>query len=175
MKRALLILGVAVGPLAAAGIAWSSEASNSGPPQIRVYGGGQWDNGAGTRRTISIGVTANPAGLDAHGSFRYAGAPPGFRGEVTCLSVAGITALVGGFVREPAALAGIDFVYAVTDNGPPASGADRAGFIDIGPELDTPPYPGLPADVPRTCPTAAGAQDNFGAFPLTGDVSIETP
>jgi hypothetical protein len=89
--------------------------------------------------------------------------------------LAGNTALVGGFIREPAGLAGVDFVYAVTDNGPPASGADQAGFIDVGPELDTPPYPGLPADFPRTCPTAAGAQANFGAFPLTGDVSIETP
>jgi hypothetical protein len=126
-------------------------------------------------RTISIGVTANPTGLNAHGSFRYAGAPPGFRGEVTCLSVVGNTALVGGFVTSPSGAAGLHFLYAVTDNGPPASGADQAGFIDIGPELDTPPYPGLPVDFPRTCPTAAGAQANFGAFPLTGDVSIETP
>jgi len=63
----------------------------------------------------------------------------------------------------------------VTDNGPPGSGADQAGFIDIGPELDTPPYPGLPADFPRTCSTAAGAQANLGTYTLTGDVAIETP
>jgi hypothetical protein len=63
----------------------------------------------------------------------------------------------------------------VTDNGPPASGADQAGFINVGPELDNPPYPGLPANFPMTCPTAVGAQENLGAFTLTGDVSIEMP
>ncbi len=63
----------------------------------------------------------------------------------------------------------------MTDNGPPGSGADQAGFIDIGPELDMPPYPGLPADFPRTCSTAAGAQANLGTYTLTGDVAIETP
>jgi hypothetical protein len=69
----------------------------------------------------------------------------------------------------------LDFLYAVTDDGPPASGADRAGFIDLAPERDVPQYPGLPADFPRTCPSAADAQDNLGAFPLTGDIAIENP
>jgi hypothetical protein len=76
VKRTLLVVGVALSALAAAGIAWSSESFDSGPPQIRVYGGGQWDNQAGTRRTISLEATTNPAGLDAHGSFRYAGDRP---------------------------------------------------------------------------------------------------
>ena len=41
----------------------------------------------------------------------------------------------------PANLIGGDFLYAVSDNGLPGSGADQAGFIDVLPELDTPPYP----------------------------------
>ncbi len=176
MKRTLLVVGVAAGALAAAGVAWSSGALGGGPAQIRVYGGGQVATPTAIPRTISLDANASPQGLEAYGSLRYAGAPPGFRGDVTCLSVAGNTALVGGFIREgPPNFVGLDFLYAVTDNGPPGSGADQAGFINIGPELDTPPYPSLPADFPRTCPTAAGAQANLGAYTLTGDVSIETP
>ena len=177
MKRTLLVIAVAVGALSAAGIAWSAGALGSGPAQIRVYGGGQVTVPApNPNRTFSLTASANPQSLEAYGSFRYAGTPPGVRGDVTCLSVAGNTALVGGFIREgPPNLVGLDFLYAVTDNGPPASGADQAGFADVGPELDNPPYPGLPENFPRTCPTAAGAQENFGAFPLTGDVSIEMP
>ncbi len=38
MKKMLLVVGVAVGALAAAGIAWSSGALSGGPAQIRVYG-----------------------------------------------------------------------------------------------------------------------------------------
>lgn len=176
MKRTLLVVGVAVGALAAAGIAWSPGALGGGPAQIRVYGGGQVATPTPVPRTISLDANANPQGLEAYGSLRYAGAPPGLQGDVTCLALADSTALVGGFVREGAPnLVGLDFLYAVTDNGPPGSGADRAGFIDVGPELDTPPYPGLPADFPRTCPTAAGAQDILGAFPVTGDGSIQSP
>jgi len=53
----------------------------------------------------------------------------------------------------------------------------NAGFIDFLPELDPSPYPGLPADFPKTCPTAstAAAAAFFGAYPITGDVSVETP
>jgi hypothetical protein len=42
------------------------------------------------------------------------------------------------------------------------------------PEFDTPPYPGLPANFPMTCPATVHLEI-FGSFPLTGDVSIETP
>ena len=83
-------------------------------------------------------------------------------------------AVVGGFVREgPANFVGADFLYGVIDNGPAGSGADQAGFIDVNPELD--PYPGLPPDFPKTCPTAEGEQANFGSLPLIGDIEIETP
>jgi hypothetical protein len=174
MKKTLLMLAFAVGALAAAGIAWSSGALGGGPAQIRVYGGGVVATPTGPR-TISLDAAANPQGAEAYGSFHYASSPPGTRGEVTCLSVVGNAALVGGFIREsPAAnLIGADFLYGVIDSGLPGSGTDQAGYIDVTPELD--PYSGLPADFPRTCPTAAGAQQFFGAYPLTGDVSIETP
>jgi hypothetical protein len=94
---------------------------------------------------------------------------------VTCLTLAGNSALVGGFIREGAAdLIGRDFLFAISDNGPPGSGADTSGFADVSPELDTPPYPGLPSNFPMTC--AATVDLNvFGSFPLTGDVSIERP
>ena len=177
MKGTLLIIGLAVGALAAAGIAWSSGVIGGGPAQIRVYGGGQVATPTAFPRTISLEANASPQGLNAYGTLRYAGVPPGFRGDVTCLSIAGNTALVGGFIREAPTpnFVGLDFLYAVTDNGPPGSSADQAGFIDVGPELDTPPYPSLPADFPRTCPSAMGAQANFGAYALSGDVAIETP
>jgi hypothetical protein len=163
--------------LSAAGIAWSAGVLDNGPPQIRVYGGGQVATPTPTPRIISLTASANPQGREAYGSFRYAaaGTPGRLRGDVTCLTVAGNNALLGGFIREgsPNAI-GLDFLYAVTDSGLPGSGADTAGFIDIGPELDNPPYPGLPPDFPRTCP-ADIIFDVFGVFPLTGDVSIEMP
>jgi hypothetical protein len=173
----MLLAAVAACGLATAGIAWSSGVLGGGPAQIRIYGGGQFPTPTPLpTRTISLDAAASPTGLGAYGTFRYAGVPPGFVGSVTCLSVVGDTALVGGILTQaPENEAGLDFLYAVTDGGPPASGADTAGFIDIGPELDTPPYPGLPANFPRTCPTASGAPAILGAFPLTGDVSIETP
>jgi hypothetical protein len=140
MKRTLLVVSIATGALAAAGIAWSSGVLGGGPAQIRVYGGGQVATPTAVARTLGLDAYASPQGLEAYGSLRYAGVPPGFRGELTCLSVAGDPALVGGFIRErPANLVGLDFLYGVTDNGPPGSGADQAGFIDVGPELDSPP------------------------------------
>jgi hypothetical protein len=170
MKRTLLLGGVALAALVSATAAWSTGVLGGGPAQIRIYGGGQF---AGIR-TISLDAVANPQGQGAYGTLRYAGAAPGFRGDVTCLAVFGHAAVVGGFVREgPANFVDADFLYGVIDNGPPGSGTDQAGFLDVSPELD--PYPGLPADFPKTCPTAEGAQANFGSFPLTGDVSIETP
>jgi hypothetical protein len=177
MKGMLLPAAVAVGVLSVAGAAWSSGVLGGGPAQFRVYGGGQISTPAPVpTRTISLDAAANPQGVGAYGTLRYAAAAGGFRGEVSCLSVDGNTALVGGFVREgPSNFVGLTFLYAVSDNGPPGSGADRAGFIDVGPDVDTPPYPGLPANFPSTCPSASGAQDNLGAFPLTGDVSIERP
>lgn len=182
MKRTLggvacAALAAAAVALVVAAVAWSSGVLGGGPAQIRVYGGGQISTPAPVpTRTISLDAAANPQGLGAYGTLRYAAAAGGFRGEVTCLAVDGNTALVGGFVREgPSNFVGLTFLYAVSDNGPPGSGADRAGFIDVGPDVDTPPYPGLPANFPSTCPSAAGAQENLGAFPLTGDVSIETP
>jgi hypothetical protein len=142
VKRTLLVVGVALGALVAAGIAWSSELMGNGPAQIRIYGGGEI---TAISRTISLDAHANPDGLGAYGSFRYAGMPPGFPGEITCLSVVGNAAVVGGFIRQP--VTGIDFLYGVVDSGLPASHGDQAGFIDVNPELD--PYPGLPADFPR--------------------------
>jgi hypothetical protein len=175
MRTTLFAVGIAVVALAAAGIAWSSGVLGGGPAQIRIYGGGQFPTPTPIpTRTISLDANASPQGLGAYGTFRYAGEPPGFRGEVTCLSVAGNSALIGGFIRQGPNFVGLDFLYAVTDNGPAGSGADTAGFIDIGPELDTPPYPGLPADFPKTCPTTVHLEI-FGSFPLSGDVSIETP
>ena len=173
MKRTLLVIAVAVGALSAAGIALATGTLNNGPAQIRVYGGGQITTPApNPYRTISLTVSANPQGREAYGSFRYGRTS----GDVTCLSVAGNTALIGGFVRDSPdpTLIGVDFMYAVTDNALPASGADQAGFIDVLPELD--PNTVLPADFPRTCPSAAVVtQEHFGDYPLTGDVSIEMP
>jgi hypothetical protein len=171
MKRTLVGVVVALAALAAAGVAWSSGVLNGGPAQIRVYGGGAVATPTPNPRTISLEANANPGGLGAWGVLRY----QGFRGEVTCLTLAGDSALVGGLIREgPANFVGGDFLYAVTDNGPPASGADTAGFIDVFPELDTPPYPGLPANFPQACPPTIDL-NVFGAYPLTGDVSIEKP
>lgn len=176
MKKTLVGVAVAFGALTAAGIAWSSGVLGGGPAQIRIYGGGQVATPTAVPRTISIQANANTDGRGAWGSFRYGGTPTGAtRGEVTCLTMASNSALVGGFIREgPANLIGGDFLYAVTDNGLPGSGSDQAGFIDVLPELDVPPYPGLPADFPKTCPATVHLEI-FGSFPLIGDVSIETP
>jgi hypothetical protein len=177
MKRTVFAVGAVVAAIAAVGVASPSAVLSGGPEQTRVYGGGQITTPTPIpTRTISLDAHTNPQGSGAYGTLRYAGVAPGFRGQITCLSLEGHTALVGGTISEgPTNSVGLDFLYAVTDDGPPASGADRAGFIDLAPERDVPQYPGLPADFPRTCPSAADAQDNLGAFPLTGDIAIETP
>jgi hypothetical protein len=59
MKKTLLILAVAFGALAAAGIAWSSGVLGGGPAQIRVYGGGQVATPTPIPRTISIEANAS--------------------------------------------------------------------------------------------------------------------
>jgi len=151
VKRTLLLITIAIGALLAAGIAWSSGIVGGGPAQIRIYGGGSAATPLGPR-TFSIEANANADGLGAWGSFHFSGGG-GIRAEITCLTVAGNSALVGGFIQQgPANLVGGDFLYAVTDNGPPGSDADQAGFADVLPELDSPPYPGLPANFPKSCP-----------------------
>lgn len=56
MKRTLTGIVVAVGALAAAGIAWSSGVLGGGPAQIRIYGGGQIE---AISRTVSVETNAN--------------------------------------------------------------------------------------------------------------------
>ncbi len=174
MRKTLFIGLAVVAALCAAGAAYSSGVLGGGPAQIRIYGGGQVATPTAFPRTISLDANASPQGRGAYGTLRYAGVAPGWRGDVTCVTVDGSNALVGGFVQEPTAFAGSDFLYAVSDNGAAGSNADRAGFLDLSPELDTPAYPGLPADFPRTCPGTIDL-NVFGSFPLAGDVSIETP
>jgi hypothetical protein len=77
MKKTLLMLAVAVGALAAAGIAWSSGVLGGGPAQIRVYGGGQIATPTSSRARSASTQTRTqtdwaPTGRSASPAFRPA-------------------------------------------------------------------------------------------------------
>jgi len=97
------MLAVAVGALCGSGNRVVVGVLGGGAAQIRVYGGGQIATPTIVPRTFSLDANANPDGLGAYGSFRFAGVLPGVRRDVTCLTLAGNSALVGGFIREGAA------------------------------------------------------------------------
>jgi hypothetical protein len=179
-KFAWLSLAALVVLAAGGGIA--SSASNPDAPngQVRVYGGGR----AGpppncsepdcTRQTrdFSLDVHGTLAGQSLVGDLadsRPAG--PVDAADITCVTVDGDKAAIGGIVRSGASpLVGDAFVLYVVDNGPPSSPTDdlysRPFFLD--PE----PFPGQPADFPKTCP--ASAESFFGYLSVNGgDIVVE--
>lgn len=97
-----------------------------------------------------------------------------FFGPVTCVTVEGNRAAIGGVLTEqpgqPGVSVGDPYVIYVEDNGRPGgSAADQISALSILPEGD-PDRPLMPARFPDVCPSADSI---YGYAPLTsGDITI---
>jgi hypothetical protein len=180
MKR-FLTAATAAMLLAGAGVAWSA-AGGDGPRQDRLAGGGSigpgCTDGAVTfcipaARSFSIDAASNPEGDGAYGTFysgRNGGGGTALTGRVTCLAVAGDTAVAGGYIVGAASGAvDVFFVY-MQDRGTAGSTVgDRASpnFLDFSSSAQ------LPEGFPRECPPVDNGAFNAGYFTLnSGDVQI---
>jgi hypothetical protein len=178
MKRTLLVIGLAVGALAAAGIAWSSGVIGGGPTQDRVYGGGRIPVGSctdgsstfcsGVTREFSILAVSDPQGGGAYGTVTFGNVEHGgpvYAVRVTCLAVSGTLAEIGGVVvdsADPTQIGG-PFQVFVRDSGTPGA-EDRDGVSPLF------------VDMPPAKPTCGDLSSNAfgnGYFPLAyGDVAV---
>jgi hypothetical protein len=87
-------------------------------------------------------------------------------GQVTCMTVAGGRAAIGGIETSPS---GDPFLLYLEDRGQPGDGVpDRISPYSVFPPGD-PEWPNLPRDFPRTCPAADSVS---GYLPqASGDVT----
>ena len=172
-----LLLAIAIGALAVGGFAYSADGPNAQlVGQDRAYGGGTYQPG-NTTQPRNFAIDAHASGAAAYGNVEYAGAAVGaFREEqVTCLSVVGNKATIGGVINASnnPAFVGLFFLWVVQDNGSPSSGTpDTAAFQALGPASD----PTWPSGFPHSCPTPDNAINTFqlDLFPLSGgDIVVQ--
>lgn len=176
MRKLVPLLFVAVA-LTVTGVALSSGSPNDKlASQLRVYGGGQFTTPFG-QRSFAIDAHVDGGGNGAaYGTWEYgpSGGPWHTRSEVTCLTIAGNTAIIGGYVTdtERPELAGLAFLTYLRDNGTPAGGAVDQGSVSYFGASD-----GLagdfPTTFPQTCPTAPFADLPPIWSDAAGDVVIQ--
>jgi hypothetical protein len=179
---ALLLGGSAVLAGVLVSVAAAGSSSN-GPPQIRVYGGGNVPNGSctdgattfctGVTREFSIFAVHDPNEQITYGTITV-GNPERDGGvnsviRVTCLAVSGNVAEVGGVVvqspNHPETI-GYPYILFFRDSGQPGT-VSRDGL--------SPSFTGPPAGKP-TCSSSDASSDAFtyGFFALTyGDIAIQ--
>jgi hypothetical protein len=159
MRRKKALAAAIVVALVGAGVAYSAASPSAKlEKQDRVYGGGQFGPGCFSNSTICFSEARNLA-VDAHaegdgkeavGNSTY-GAPGGTDNvrTITCLSVEGNRAAIGGIIVSGTS-PGWWFVQYFVDRGGPATG-DR--------DLASPSFtdaagsPGWPAGFPYACPS----------------------
>jgi hypothetical protein len=172
------VVGAVLVSVAAAG------SSSNGPPQTRVYGGGNVPIGScsdgasgfctGVTREFSVFAVHDPNEQITYGTITV-GNPENDGGvnsviRVTCLAVSGNVAEVGGVVMQspnhPETI-GYPYILFFRDSGKPGA-VSRDGF--------SPSFTGPPAGKP-TCSSSDASSDAFGYgfFTLAyGDIAIET-
>ena len=163
----------------AGGIAYSSSNPTAPDGQDRVYGGGRVGPPPGCAPEIDCTNQTRDFSLDVHGTRGgqtligdFADSRPAGtidQADITCMTVDGNKAVIGGFRTSGTGLIGAAFVAYLVDNGPPSSPVNdlysRPFFLD--PE----PFPGQPADFPKTCPDSA--ESFFGYLEVhSGDIRI---
>ena len=159
--RARLVGLTVVLVLVGAGVAYSAASPSAKlAKQDRVFGGGQFGPGCFTP-TLCFAVARNLS-IDAHsqgdstepvGNLNY-GAPNGVLDQtqtVTCLSVDGTHAVVGGVVAS-GGNAGGWFAQYFVDRGGPAAGPGSRDLVSPSFQ-DAANAPGWPAGFPATCPS----------------------
>jgi hypothetical protein len=118
VKRILLFAIVAV--IAALAIPMAAGATHSegtGPKSDKANGTGE----SPTAGRIHVNAKDGADGPRGHFFIGPASGPVAIQGDVTCLTVSGNTALVGGFDRST----GMAWLIEVVDNGEPGAGADH--------------------------------------------------
>jgi hypothetical protein len=177
-----LFAGLSVATIAAARIS-----DDDGAPPAYVYTFGAGDFGPACWQTHS-----GPFCAPFDYSFRLLGIRPGagspwgiferrnndtggvFRGRVTCMTVEGNHASIGGILTatpgQPGIVDGDPFIIYVEDNGPVGSPTrDQISVLAILPAND-PDRPLMPERFPEVCPSADSL---YGYAPLTsGDITV---
>lgn len=176
----LFVILLALGALAGAGLAYSAGGPNAQVAnQDRVYGGGTIGPGCPTpdtcitdTRTFALDAHADSHGRDAFGSVEYAGPTHYEDEEVTCLSVDGNKAAIGGIVTQAdrPSVVGMWALMFVSDGGSPISGTpDASGLQFISPPGHA---GGWPPGFPNACPSPDAGTPSLGLvpayLPLTG-------
>ena len=177
--RKILVAAAILGGIVAVYALTAGAVPNAGPAQDRVFGGGTFAPGCSdgpspacfaAGREFSLLAVGNPNGLDAYGTFRYGRPDAGVTntvGRVTCLSVRGNDAMIGGVIAESAdpSFVGGPFMFFVHDTSTAGSfDRDRvsANFVD------------LPTAAPADCSQLDSNALGIGYFTLkTGDVVVE--
>lgn len=181
-KTASLVVALAIAVLATAGIASSMVSTGGGARVIHVYGGGRVGPGTFPSGNLTfpgprdLSVDAHASGAAISGHLYYGNNEAAnliFGGDVTCLTVRGNRAAVGGVIREGGDPATVDygFVIFLADNGSPASSTrDQSSAAYIDP-LSAPEWP---RGFPHVCPDPNGAFNTDGYLDLhSGDIVVE--
>ena len=174
-KRWLRIF-VLIVALLALGLALATRAQTTTGPnaqlatQDRVYGGGTYQ----PANVRNFAIDAHAIGGAAYGNLEYATPLTLREQQVTCLSVSGNKATVGGIFTASTdpTFNGWWFEWVVQDNGTPLSGTpDAASFQNLAPAGDT----SWPKGFPYVCPSPDDALSTVGAlFPfLGGDIVVQ--
>lgn len=130
MKRLLMVLSLALltSLVIGAGVANATHSNGKGPEQDLVSGTGQFEDET-TDQQIHVNAKSGPEGQDARGSIlektTTAIEEISYKAKVTCLSVSGNKAVIGGeIVKSKTGETGFVVVY-VEDDGEPGKGSDR--------------------------------------------------
>ena len=181
-SRKVLLASLAVLALIPAGLAYSSVKPGSKQlrlPTAHVYGGGHFGPGCFDGPGNLCFAKPRDFSIDAHriagivtGTLNYGFGLLLIRGQITCMTVVGNRAAVGGIVRSTGDGSGIGapFIFQVVDNRPyNGSSADSSSAVYLLDPGDT--FPGEPAGFPYVCPSSPaswyGYQDLSG-----GDVVV---
>lgn len=177
-----LVAGLSVATIAAARSAEDGSSNSSYSFGVGNFGPGCWETHAGpfctpfdyTMRLIGVGLGESGR---AWGEFERRNNPRGtsLSGRVTCTTVEGNRAAIGGFFTikaspQPGFEVGDPFVFYVEDNGQIGTPvADRISALAVLP-ADDPDRPLMPDAFPWICPSADSI---YGYLPLTsGDITV---
>jgi hypothetical protein len=178
--RKAMLTAAAVLALVLAGFAYS--AAGRGPlalgfPTAHVYGGGHFGpgcfDGPGNvcfQYPRDFSVDAHRIGGVVSGTLNYGHGILLIQGQITCMTVVGNRAALGGIVRNGTDI-GTPFLLQLVDNGMPNSSGDRSSAVYLK-DAGEPPFPGEPQGFPYVCPTSTDSW--YGYQDLTGgDVVVQ--
>jgi hypothetical protein len=181
MKYTLLVIAAAAA-LAASGAAYSSLAAGGPSEDPFVVGGGRFGPGCfdvlttfcfANPRDLSVDADLEKKGTKVTGVINYGNNDGVLRNrvDVTCVSIVGNRAAIGGIIRESGSAETVGFgalIFLISNGSPGQPTRDRSSplFIDaLG--------PAWPEGFPYTCPAPNSPINNIGFQALhSGDIVI---